>query len=317
MLIGGAAALTLGGGTALLVNNARRREPVEVVLPNGADVTGQSAQDIARLAARITELENELAAVAAERDQLISELSTVRTERDNLSAELQECMDQLALWEQHHNTGLDALVSAALATFAPLLSSLVLLALGLGQGIGDAQRAIDRFVQRLPGPQNGVKWLRTQTDRLGQRLDILADSVQDAVETAGSLVQRVSDFIIWVLDRLPFGAGEQASRGMQSMEAVVAMLPDMLDGLRADVLDPMLAWFDEGENVKTELFDPVSADVIQPAAATVEDVVSLNEKFEIEFEQPAEAALQQRAALMAEIEASAARLHAMRARRLA
>jgi regulator of replication initiation timing len=283
----------------------RQQEPQVVVLPNGADVNGENAVDLNQLANRISELEGQLVAVQAERDQLISERDALQQERDDLAAELAECEELVTLWEQHHAVGLDNLVSSSLTLLAPMLVALLALADDkLLPAVLRLRGAFARVLAALPTPIEGIQWLAQKVVTLNQRLDALRERVTEAVEPVSQFTDLITDFILWVLDRLPFGAGDQAQAGLEAMRNTINILPEFVEGVENDVLDPLADWFseDDDQNLRGTLLTPTVENIFDPLEDLLADLGDFRETFVNTLREPAENALAERQDLRAEIE---------------
>jgi hypothetical protein len=317
LLIGGAAAAALGGSAALYYDQRRRdAEPEFVVLPNGADVT---AEGQARLLERIAEMEAALDAMTADRDRLANELDStntdlvvVRGELDDALAQLEEHRRLNALWEQLDAIGLDNLLNDALARAGTAFVRVMQVIVLLRTGIAAAQNVLNGFVAVFPGPQEGIRWLGRQTLALASSLDWLGQQIEEAIEPSDSLTSMVADFVLWVLERLPFGVGNRAKAGLEAMQTLINDLPDLLAGLNDDVLDPLADWFggDEGSNLLGTLVTPVVENAIEPAETVLDAVGEFETIYKDNLVDPVQGALTQRAALRSEIESAQVELSA-------
>lgn len=316
LLMGGVAAAALGGSAALLYDQQRRGRAQVVVLPNGDDLGGidvppPSAQDDSITAA--------LTAMTADRDRLSTELDAANAEVGDLRVQLSDALAELedlrrvnGLWQTLDDIGLDGVVEAALEAAGGALSGVMVVISALGTGIAIAQSVLNGFRSLLPGPQAGIRWLTQQNGGLATSLDWLAEQVQEAVEPAASFAALIADFVLWVLDRLPFGVGSRARAGMEAMELVVRDLPDMVQGISDDVLDPLAEWFsdDEDENLAGTLLTPIEDKLLEPARTARDKVETFETVFEDELAAPLRAALAERRALRDELQQAQARLAA-------
>lgn len=311
LLAGGVAALALGGGAAILYNNSRRREPTVLILPNGSELEmDEGAMDVAALIERISELEYELASVTAERDQLISDMSQANAELEDLRVRLEEAQTLNDLWQSLDSVGLDSLLNSALQVVAGALSGVSSVAALLQTGLETGQAALNSFVEALPGPQEGIRWLGGQVEALADALEWLAEQVQEAVEPVEPFTTMIAEFVLWVLDRLPFGAGARARAGMEAMQDVINRLPDLIAGINDDVLVPLADWF--GENERRNLFgillDPITEHVIDPATDILKEIANLEDAYQAQLSGPVQQALEQRAAIRSQIQEAQARM---------
>jgi hypothetical protein len=317
LAVGGVAALALGGSAALLLYR-QRGEPTVVILPNGAAVgSGGEPADVAALYERVAELEYQLASVTAERDQLLSDLTSGDTEYQRLHAQLEETQAELeelrninGLWQTMDQIGLDGLLRAAITLVGNSLTAF-LAVLGLMQsGVAKGQSVIAKFINSLPGPQAGIRWLQERASRLADDLEWLGEQVENVVEATGPLTQKITEFILWILDRLPFGAGDKARAGMDAMETVINSLPNLIDGINTSVLEPLAVWFDADDdgNLAGILLDPIAENLVEPARETLSEFTTFQKAYEDELASPALAALDERDAIRSQIQEAQARL---------
>ncbi|MCC6905199.1 MAG: hypothetical protein IT326_05090 [Anaerolineae bacterium] len=299
LIIGGAAALALGGSAALLLN--RQADPEVIVLPNGSDVT--DPEQLAALASRAIELENQLIQVTAERDQAISERDAALRDLAALQERCGELETINALWEQHDAVGLDSQIRAALLSVGSMLRNMLAGAGLLQAGLASGQAAVTAFTSQFALPQGAIQWLQGQSAGLARLLETLSMTVEQVVEPAASLVQKVAEFVLWVLSRLPFGAGTQARAGMEAMQAVINTLPELVEGIDTTVMTPLGTWFgaDPRKNLSGSLIAPIKGDILTPAADLVDRVTAFDTTYQEGFTQ-VEAALAQRDALLLEIQ---------------
>ncbi|MEJ2150597.1 MAG: hypothetical protein P8Z40_14110 [Chloroflexota bacterium] len=318
LLIGGVAALALGGGAAIIYRNSQQREPTVVILPNGSEMSVDDPEvDVGALFDRIADLEYQLAAVTADRDQLISDLAEGSSDLEVLRSRIESLQNQLTderslndLWQALDDVGLDSLLNSALQVVVGALAGVTNIATLLRSGLQRGQDALDSFVAKLPGPQDGIRWLGQQVNGLAVLLDWLKEQVQEAVEPVEPFTSMIAQFVLWVLDRLPFGAGNQARAGMEAMQDVINSLPDMVSGINTTVLDPLADWFGDNErvNVFGILLNPITDNVIQRAEDLLDEVAGFEASYNTQLSNPVTDVLEERALIKAQIQALQVRL---------
>jgi hypothetical protein len=318
IVLGGAAALALGGSAALLVNQRLRESggTTEVILPYGGTSGGPATGDTADLVQRVADLEYNLAALTAERDQAISDLNVANTDLSELRSQLDVALAELAeaqevntLWQALDDIGLDSLVGTAFNALAVILTPM-LEALSIVQtGIVLGQSAIQRLLQALPGPSDGIRWLAQRVAALSNDLEWLSQQVQQAVQPVEPFANLIAQFVLWVLDRLPFGAGDQARAGLEAMQTVINSLPDTVEGINTQVLNPLADWFgqDKSRNLVGTYVTPVQDRVIVPSTNLAEKVDEFKTAYQEQLVAPVQAALSERASIRSQIEAKLAR----------
>lgn len=314
VLLGGTAALALGGSAALYLDQRRRREPQLVFLPNGSQVTSGDAETLIE---QMALLNSQLADMTAERDRLLGELAQASNDLNEAGAQLAEALAQLEeqralneLWQQHDSVGLDDLLIAAFVLLNPALLSVMNFIAILRAGLSRGQGALDAFVAALPGPQQGIAWLKTRVSTLAASLDWVIEQVQEAIEPVEPFAQMIANFVIWVLERLPFGIGAKAEAGLEAMQTVITGLPEMVEGINTTVLDPLADWFagDEQRSLAGILLNPIVDNVFEPAGDVLEQVTSFDTTYQAQLATPVQQALDRRAAIREQIREVQARI---------
>ncbi|MBN1428219.1 MAG: hypothetical protein JXB07_07530 [Anaerolineae bacterium] len=301
LVMGGVAALALGGSAALLLQ--RRREPSVVVLPNGTQVDVNGSVDVASLAGQVAQLQEALDAVTAERDQYRRDLANTSADPENLRLQLSEAQRVNDLWQQLDDIGLDDLLGGALQVVGTALGAVLGVKELLKTGLADAENRLDTFVANFPGPQDGIAWLQHQLDGLSNNLDQLAEQVQAAVEPVEPYTKMIADFVMWVLERLPFGAGAKAKAGMEGMQAIITGLPALVTGAKNKVFVPLIDWFgkDNNRNLLGILVNPLKEMLFKPAQDILTKLEGLQTDYENKLVSPTQAALGQRADIREQI----------------
>jgi hypothetical protein len=293
--MGGVAALALGGSAALLVQS--RRKPSVVVLPNGTEVDVDGSVDVGTLAKQVAQLQDELAAVTAERDQYRRDLANASSDPDELRVQLSEAQHLNDLWQQLDDIGLDDLLGGALGVVGAGLAAVLAVVDLLRAGLTEGENRLDTFVANFTGPQDGIAWLQRQLDGLSGNLDQLAEQVQEAIEPVEPYAEMIANFVLWVLERLPFGVGAKAKAGLEGMQAIITGLPALVSGIADKVFVPLADWFgeDTDRNLLGILASPLSEKLFKPAQDILTKIGSFQSDYEDKLATPVQAALAQRA----------------------
>lgn len=311
VLIGGTAALALGGSAALILNRRRGEDQTVVILPNQEDaVTGPEAAEVGNLARQIADLQDQLETLTLENEALRGQLDSANAELEALRQQCAAAEEVNGLWASMDNVGLDGLLSIAIGVVGLPLGAVTRVAAVLGLGLQVAQAAVDRFVEALPTPSEGIIWLTQQVTRLRDGLADLAIKLEQAVDPNNSVTTMVSNFVLWLLDRLPFNSGEAARAGLESMQNIVNGLPTFADGIADDVLAHISDWFsdDDERNFAGVLISPIVVEVFKPALDIVEKVGDLEEAYNTQLREPVLAAIEERDAIRSQISDAQARL---------
>lgn len=319
LVLGGMAAAALGGSAAVVYNERDGINLGATATPEGVATPFSAAPQAAAGAAvaDTAQIQNALQAVTADRDRLLGELGAREAELNEIRETLQAALAELeehrnlnSLWQQLDNVGLDALLGGALIAVGGNLGNLARVAVLLRQGLEVGQSIVDWFLGAMIRPQNSMRWLQRQTNALSTSLDWLVSQVQDTMQPAAKLADALTDFVLWILGRLPFGVGARAEKGLNAMKTVVNQLPDLVTGVSVDVLDPLADWFgsDDGRNLKGMFVSPVVDNVFQPARDVLAKFEELESAYEQQMAQPAAGKLAERDALRQQIRETQSRL---------
>jgi len=319
LAVGGAAALALGGSAALLVSRQNQGgKQTEVILPYGSNPGSDNVpSNVAELVQRVADLEHDLAARSAERDQAVSDLNIANTKNQELQAQLDAAIAQLndakslnGLWQALDDVGLDSITQGALTVLGGALTTVVQIMATVQSGLTVGQNALQTFLKAIPNPAAGIKWLQSQVTALSNDLDWLSDQVEQAVQPVQPLAEQIAQFVLWVLERLPFGAGDRARAGLEAMQTVIGNLPDLISGINTSVLNPLASWFgdDKKKNLTGTLVDPLQTRVMTPTKDFAAKVSAFKTSYDQDFATPAQAALEQRAQIREQIKDAQARL---------
>lgn len=310
LLVGGSLALGAGGFAAYLANQDRT---TVLVLPNGDSVSVPVGGDVGETFDLINELaalRTALAESDEERRSLSGQLADAQAEIDRLSTDRDGLLSLVELYEALEAIGLDDIVEAGFVGLTAGLSGaralVALLEAGATKGFGILQDLVEDF----PTPQEGLIWLKGEVSALLVNLDNVASQIKEVIEPVESFATLVVEFILDVLRKLPFGLGNPARGGLEAMQAVITGLPTLASGIADDVLDPLAMWY--GQNQQTNLIgtlvSPIESDLINPANDTVEAINALDASTQNDLVSPAQAAIDQRASLRAQISAQRAQL---------
>lgn len=313
LALGGAAAFGLGGGAALLINTRRR---TVIVLPNGEEIEVQGdAADVADLAAQIDTLAERLGVISAERDRLsddlaeaYEEIEALQTQLTTVTADRDQAQQLNNLWAALDAVGLDDILAGALVTVEVAWLALSPLVEALRDGLARGRDVLQIVMDAFPGPQEGIHWLQEQVNELAENLAWLAEQVSEVVEPLQPLADAIAQFILWVLEHLPFGIGRDAQAGLEAMQTIVGGLPDLVEGINGSVLDPLADWFGQnvGTNLLGTLINPLLDNVFNPAGEMLDKLGVLDTDYETALAGPVQQALSNRAAIRAQIAEQAA-----------
>lgn len=316
VLLGGVAATALGGSAALLYEQHGGSAPNIAAMTSLSDAV-RTQPTVAANSTDVSQLRSALQAITADRDRLNSELQQRNAELAEARQALEVALAELdahknlnSLWQQLDEVGLDVMMGAAVAAMGGNLQNLARLAALLREGLEVGRAVTDWFIGAMLRPQTGIQWLQRQVNALATSIDWLLEQVRDVVQPAANLSATLMDFVIKVLDRLPFNFGSRAEAGLNAMRTVVDQLPELIRGINDDVLDPLADWFgtDEGRNLQGMLVRPVIDNVFVPAQQVLAKIDEVDTVFTNNVAQPVETAIAERQTLRERIREAQSKL---------
>jgi len=224
--------------------------------------------------------------------------------RAELNPRLVRLQDLIALYERLEKIGIDDTIKIGMAAVGLLIRALREGAKILGAGLDIAETALaatDAAIARL---QEGFEFVEKLVDELGKRIQALWALLAEVTGVAIPIAESIGSFFKNILQKIPFGVGAKIKQVIDWIEGLFAQLPDALAQIKARLLAPLRAeWLGAtpGSSLKTRLITPVRGQVLDPARQLLAEVESLGSKWETQLEKPVQAALQERAAIRAEI----------------
>ncbi len=209
----------------------------------------------------------------------------------------------LSLYEIMDQVGLDGLVASALVLLGFSLDGIKGAATALRAAIGFVAGMIDRFESAVPQILSGIQAVDAIIETLQGYMAQLETIINDALAEAAPLTAAVDKFVDSLLALLPFGIGERIRAGLETMGAVVGLLPQAVQAVGDGLLSPMRTWFPTGdaEDMRALLFTPIRAEVLIPTAQLLDDLIAFAERWDDDLAQPVQASLAQRQEIRGQI----------------
>lgn len=218
--------------------------------------------------------------------------------------ELAKLRALVALYDQLERVGLDAIVGTGMNVVAGGLNALKGGVNLLRTGITSVESAIKDF-------QTLLDRLHSAAETAGQVLDALASKFHDAegivvavLGTALPLADSITGFFDSLLDKIPFGIGDNVHRAVNALIDLVRQIPTTLDALTHQLLQPLQDNFFPATGdpaVKHSLLDPIDDGLLTPLKKHLNDVEALINQWETDFTNPVQAALAERQKLRDQI----------------
>ncbi|HHS96941.1 MAG TPA: hypothetical protein ENK08_03455 [Chloroflexi bacterium] len=194
-----------------------------------------------------------------------------------LMRETSQLQEIVSLYETMEESGLDERLEQVMERLDELIGGLQEEAEALRSGLESGRTTLREFESRFPSLRSAFQWLRQTLATLSQRMLALENSVNDLLELTGPLTETMGGFLRWILDHLPGRAADQVQDGLERLGEVVAMLPDLVEGLHQRILEPMDGWFSSSASngLEATLVQPLLSHVFDPAESSLDRVVEL------------------------------------------
>lgn len=262
-----------------------------------------------------------LAAVQAENVRLQSELDAAnrrlegmeQVRGDNtavatLQNELKEANSQIsvlaglvALYQQLEELDLSGILSSGFASVGALVGRISSRLPTVGTGLSVGRLALAEFEQQATVLDNGRQWLIHQLNKLSRYYEAVEQTLQTVADVAGSFMQMLNEWFQKVLRWLPFGLGRQSAEVMDQLTILVTESPHTINGLRANVLQPLNNWLavnDQNETpLQAQLIKPVREQVFDSTQTMLSETETALTSYQSELVEPAQIVLSHRQAL--------------------
>jgi chromosome segregation ATPase len=288
-VVGGAAGLTVAGGTGVAVWKVYESELLAAKEAAEAELAAIKAAADAEMQAAQNAADNEL-------------LATMEAAAE----ELAKTLGLLELYEELDEIGLDGILEKGLAAVALPLEAVEVGAKALSAGLEWAEKALRSLAEALPTAQESLLWLEAQVTAVAEGLEKLQTSVARALNKAvdNAVGRAVEDFINKILDNLPFGLGDKFREALEGLVALVASVDELVSGINTLLLEPLREkWFsdEEGKGVGGTFVDPLIENVLDPLEAHLVNLALLTDSWQAKLMNPSQEALAVRANIREEI----------------
>ncbi len=240
------------------------------------------------------------------------------TTRAEYEVELKKLQTLVAMYEQLEKIGIDAIIATGMnivnGALQALKNGVGLLRDGIGvvQNIIQAfQTALDNLQKMLDNFRGAFDNLRKGAEGVGQTLgdfnskfNVAQGAVVGALGTALPLADSISGFFTSLVQKIPFGIGDNIRRAIDGLVAMIRAIPDTIGAVTNQLLKPLGDLSFPTINMpsaKTGLLDPINANLLDPLKKFLTDVESLLTTWQKDFTAPVQSALDDRAKLRAQI----------------
>lgn len=195
----------------------------------------------------------------------------------------------VALYEQLDQIGLDSVVVAAMESIGSAVSRLRGQIATVADGVDMAEERLADLDEGLAILDTGLEAVESGVSNVADLVARLQDVLADTGERTGPLGEKVAGFFRALLERLPFGLGDDMLNVLDRIEALLAELPDAIESINAKLIDPLRTRFfpREGNSVHVRIIEPILEQTLRPMRALLDDIDMLLTRWEDEFAEPA------------------------------
>lgn len=326
------AGLVVGGGAALgadTLTQAASLTAQTVARANSLETQLTTAQANARLtASELAAVRAQLEAALAANARLSADLSAARTREDALTARLADVTAQLRqtetdlaahreqlgaahtlihLFDALESANLDAIVQNGLTAALGGLAGAVALAPAVRAGVTTARALLDELETVRQRVNQALTWLGDQVVQLQVSLfgvEQAGQAFEGLVTGAalGGAVQAFARFAQHIVRWVPFGWGDKVSQALTATQNQLERSHSLAREVNNAVFKATSRHFaDTPNNITHTLAEPVRTQALAPAEALSQAVEHAQTTFDTALTQPAQAVLEQRARLRAQV----------------
>lgn len=217
--------------------------------------------------------------------------------RAEYEVELTKLRALVALYEQLERVGLDAILQTGMNIVRSALDAVKGGVNLLRDGIAAAESALQAF-------QGMLDSLRSDAGRVAQGLSDLMQKFHTAegiviavLGTALPLAESITGFFNSLLQKIPFGVGDNIKRAADALVNLIRAIPATVDTLASQFLQSLSNTFFPSSGtsaVQTVVLDPITLKVLEPLKKLLTDTENLIAHWENDLTQPVQAALTER-----------------------
>ncbi len=223
--------------------------------------------------------------------------------RAQYELELKKLQTLVALYEQLEKVGIDAVVLTGMNVVGGALSTVKAGTRLIRDGIAAAQNALKAFQEMLDNLRKATESATQVLADLQQRFLGAQSVVAGALGTALSLTESIRNFFNSLIDKIPFGIGDNMRRAIDGLVNLIRDVPTAIDALSTQLLKPLndLFFAPNKPVVQASLFDPLTEKLLKPLDQFLGDVEAAITRWEDDFTKPVQGALEQRAQIRSQI----------------
>lgn len=227
------------------------------------------------------------------------------TTRAQYEFELKKLQTLVALYAQLEKVGIDAIILTGMNIVGGALGTVKAGTRLIRDGIATVQGALKAFQDTLDNLRKATDGVAQVLADLQQRFAAAQGLVDGTLGNALSLTESIRNFFNSLIDKIPFGIGDNVRRAIDALVNLVRAIPTTVDAITTQLLKPLNDLFFAGNSkpaVQTSLFDPITNNLLKPLDQFLADVETALNQWQSDFVKPVQGALEQRAQIRSQID---------------
>jgi hypothetical protein len=209
----------------------------------------------------------------------------------------------IALYEQLEKVGIDTIIAAGMNIVRGALEAVKAGIQIIRAGIAAVETAVKDFQAMLESLRGGADTFARAVTDLSQKFKMAEGIVVAVIGVALPLAESIASFFNAVLSKIPI-VGNDLRRAATALSDLVSAIPALVDAAMNRLLKPLHDMFfplSGDPAVKTSLFDPLTQNLLNPLKSFLGDVETALARWENDFAQPTQKALDDRAKIRKQI----------------
>ncbi len=211
--------------------------------------------------------------------------------------ELTKLRALVALYEQLEKIGIDAIIQAGMNVVRGALDTIKGGVSLLRDGVTAAENALTNFQSALNTLQGSTAFVVQALSDLSQKIHNAEGVIIAVLGTALPLADSIAGFFNALLQKIPFGIGDDIRRAVTALTDLIRAVPAAITTVSTRLIQPVQDMFFPSSGdpaVKSTLVDPITKNVLEPLKKLLTDIESLLNNWETNFTTPVQAALTDR-----------------------
>lgn len=218
--------------------------------------------------------------------------------------EIQKLRALVALYEQLDKIGLDAILGTAMSAVRAALETLKAGVRTLRAGVDAVEAAIKNFQSALDSLRNAANGISILLGDLQQKARSAEGPIVAVIGVALPLAESIRGFFSTLLSKVPLPIPNEFTRTADALVDLIRTTPTTIETISSRLLAPLRDLFfpiSGNASIKTNLFDPITKNILDPLKNFLNDVEKLLDTWEKSFTAPVTDALDQRRKVRAQI----------------